>query len=598
MLRQYCNQVNASLIDEKIDLSGWVHRRRDHGGLIFIDLRDRSGIVQVVFDPEKVESFELAQRLRNEYVVNIKGIVRHRPEGTVNPNMATGEIEILAHQAIIYNSTQDLPFNIDEYQPVGEDTRLKFRYLDLRRPEMIHRMTQRSNITRTLRRFLDQYQFMEVETPILTKSTPEGARDYLVPSRNHKGQFYALPQSPQLFKQLLMMSGFDRYYQIARCFRDEDLRADRQPEFTQLDIELSFVDEKEIQQLMEEMISSLFKEVLDVTLPSPFPTLTYQESMNRYGTDRPDLRIPLELIEISDLLKTVEFKVFNGPANDPNGRIAALRAPNAGALLTRKQIDDYTDFVKIYGAKGLAYIKVNNLSAGIEGLQSPILKFLPEDVINKIIQRVGAVDNDIIFFGADNYKIASESMAALRVKLGEDLKLSEGGWRPVWVVDFPMFEVTDNGSWQPLHHPFTAPKEQDPEKLKANPGNTLSRAYDMVLNGFEIGGGSMRIHNHELQLAAFEILNIDQQKAEEQFCHLLNGLKHGCPPHGGIAFGIDRIAMLITESSSIRDVIAFPKTQSGACPLTAAPSHADFKQLHELGIKIPSRNTKETTEEV
>lgn len=586
MRTHYCDQADTTLIDQELTVSGWVHRRRDHGGLVFVDLRDRSGIVQVVFDPELADAFSKAHELRNEFVIQIKGRVRHRPQGTVNKKMATGEVEILASDLIIHNKTQDLPFNIDEYQPVGEDTRLKFRYLDLRRPEMVKRLTMRSNITQHLRKFLDEQAFIEVETPILTKSTPEGARDYLVPSRNHKGKFYALPQSPQLFKQLLMIAGFDRYYQIARCFRDEDLRADRQPEFTQLDIEMSFIDESNIQSLMEKMIRHLFDKILNVQLPAAFPIITYQESMEKYGTDRPDLRIPLQLIEISSLVKEVEFKVFNQPANDPNGRVVVLKAPNACNLLTRKQIDDYTDFVKIYGAKGLAYIKVNDLEKGKDGLQSPILKFLPDDVITDILSESQAQSGDILFFGADSFKIASEAMAALRVKLGHDLNLVSRDWHPLWVVDFPMFESDGKKGWQPLHHPFTAPKEQDPAKLKSNPAGTLSRAYDMVLNGFEIGGGSIRIHDHALQLAALDILDINQEQAETQFCHILNGLKHGCPPHGGIAFGIDRIAMLMSGSTSIRDVIAFPKTQSGACPLTAAPSEVAFEQLHELGVNV------------
>ncbi len=586
MRSHYCEQINTSLLNHTISLCGWVHRRRDHGGLVFVDLRDRSDIVQVVFDPDQAQPFAIAQNLRSEHVIEITGKVRHRPEGTVNPNMSSGEVEILVEKITVHNATHQLPFNIDEYQPVGEETRLKYRYLDLRRPEMTAKIQLRSKINHILRNFLHQEGFLEIETPILTKATPEGARDYLVPSRNHKGHFYALPQSPQVFKQLLMIAGFDRYYQIARCFRDEDLRADRQPEFTQLDIEMSFIDEKQIQNLMETMIQQLFQETLNVQLPSPFPVMTYAESLARYGVDRPDLRNPLELVEISDLLKEVEFKVFKGPANDPNGRVAAIKAPQGAHKLTRKQIDDYTDYVKIYGAKGLAYIKINDLSKGTEGLQSPILKFLPEHVIQAILQRLEAENGDIIFFGADSYKIASESLAALRIKLGQDLNLNESGWRPVWIVDFPMFEQNERGQWQALHHPFTAPTINDPEKLKANPGNSLSRAYDMVLNGFEIGGGSIRIHQHELQMAAFDILGIDEQEAKEKFSHLLNGLQHGCPPHGGIAFGLDRIAMLMTESSSIRDVIAFPKTQSAHCPLTQAPSSISFNQLSELGIKL------------
>jgi aspartyl-tRNA synthetase len=592
MPRQYCKSINITKINQEVTLCGWVHRRRDHGGLIFIDLRDCTGIVQVVCGPEQAATFELAQSLRNEHVIEVGGSVRHRPEGTVNPNMASGEVEVLAVQLTVHNNTINLPFNIDEYKPIGEETRLKYRYLDLRRPEMMKRLKLRAELNHVLRSFLHEHDFMEVETPILTKATPEGARDFLVPSRNHKGQFYALPQSPQLFKQLLMIAGVDRYYQIARCFRDEDLRADRQPEFTQLDIEMSFVSEDDIQNLMENMIRQLFNKVIDVQLPESFPILTYQEAMQRYGSDKPDLRNPMELTEVSDLLTSVDFKVFNGPANDPNGRVAALRAPCAANLLTRKQLDDYTEFVKIYGAKGLAYIKVNDLAKGKDGLQSPILKFLPDETINAILTRTKANNGDIVFFGADSYKIVSESLAALRDKLGQDLNLIEDSWKPLWVIDFPMFETKENGGWQALHHPFTAPQESNPEKLIANPGESLSRAYDMVINGYEVGGGSIRIHKTELQLAAFKILGLDINKAQEQFCHLMKGLQHGCPPHGGVAFGLDRLAMLMTHSSSIRDVIAFPKTQSAHCPLTQAPASVERFQLKELGITLEKRKTE------
>lgn len=590
MRSHYCHDINTSLIDSKVSLCGWVHRRRDHGGLVFIDLRDRSGLVQIVFDPEQAEPFTKASELRNEFVIQISGGIRHRPEGTINPNLPSGEVEVLADSINIINTTNNLPFNVDEYQPVGEETRLKYRYLDLRRPEMAQNIKIRAQINRILRHYLEQHDFLEVETPILTKSTPEGARDYLVPSRVHKGNFYALPQSPQIFKQLLMVAGFDRYYQIARCFRDEDLRIDRQPEFTQLDLELSFTNESDIQKLMEDMIQKLFKETLDISLPDPFPVMTYQDALDQYGIDRPDLRIPLRLTEISDLVKEVEFKVFQGPANNPNSRVAALKAPNAAEQLTRKQIDDYTDFVKIYGAKGLAYIKINDLSQGMAGLQSPILKFLPEDVVMAIIERTEAKNSDIIFFAADTYKIASDSLAALRVKLGNDLGLNEGGWRPVWIIDFPMFEQDDKGQWQALHHPFTSPKEMDPQALVRNPGDTLSRAYDLVMNGLELGGGSIRIHDHALQMAAFSVLGIDEDCAVEKFSHLLNALQHGCPPHGGMAFGLDRIAMLMSDAKSIRDVIAFPKTQTAHCTLTKAPSAVDFQQLHDLGIKLAQKN--------
>ena len=591
MRSHYCGQLDSSFIDQEVRLCGWVHRRRDHGGVIFVDLRDRDGLVQVVFDPDQPAIFEQAEQVRSEYVLAVEGRVRARPEGTVNPNMPTGEVEVLALSLTVLNAAETPPFQLDEHHTdASEEIRLRYRYIDLRRPEMQERLRIRSRITQCMRRFLDEQGFLDIETPILTKSTPEGARDYLVPSRVHPGEFYALPQSPQLFKQLLMMSGLDRYYQIARCFRDEDLRADRQPEFTQLDIETSFLDEAELTGMMEQMIRALFKEVLDVDLSDPFPRMTYAECMHRFGSDRPDLRVPLELIDVGDLMDAVDFKVFAGPAKDPDGRVVALRLPK-GAELSRKDIDEYTKFVGIYGAKGLAYIKVNEWAAkGREGLQSPILKFLPDAAVEGIMARAEAADGDLIFFGADKTQVVNESIGALRVKLGRDRGLMEGDWRPLWVVDFPMFEHDEHsGRWVALHHPFTAPKENQLELLESDPGGCESRAYDLVLNGTEVGGGSIRIHREDVQRRIFRLLKISDSDADERFGFLLNALKYGCPPHGGIAFGLDRLVMLMTGSTSIRDVMAFPKTQTASCLLTNAPSAVDEAQLKELALRIRLR---------
>jgi aspartyl-tRNA synthetase len=581
----YCGELNETHLDQEVTLCGWVHRRRDHGGVIFVDLRDHTGLLQVVFDPDTAETFATAESVRNEYVLQVQGRVRRRPEGTVNPDMPTGQVEVLGLVLTVLNVAATPPFQLDDTD-VQEETRLRYRYIDLRRPEMQEKLRLRARITHVMRSFLDAHGFIDVETPILTRSTPEGARDYLVPSRTHGGEFFALPQSPQLFKQLLMMSGMDRYYQIARCFRDEDLRADRQPEFTQLDIETSFMNEDDIMSLMETMVRDLFREVLDVALPDPFPRMTYAESMQRFGTDRPDLRIPLELVDLGDVMQAVEFKVFAGPANDPDGRIAALRVPGGGDI-SRKDIDGYTQYVSQYGARGLAYIKVNDVAAGREGLQSPILKFLPDDVVDAIVSRTGIENGDLVFFGADKTKIVNESLGALRVKLGLERGMLQGDWEPVWVVDFPMFELdAKTNRWMALHHPFTAPKSDDPDALAADPGASLSRAYDMVLNGTELGGGSIRIHRTDMQQAVLKLLGIGEQEARDKFGFLLDALKFGCPPHGGLAFGLDRLVMLMTGASSIREVMAFPKTQTAACPLTQAPSSVAQGQLIELGIHL------------
>ncbi|TCK08823.1 aspartate--tRNA ligase [Marinobacterium mangrovicola] len=583
MRSHYCGDLRKEHIGEDVVLMGWVHRRRDHGGVIFLDVRDREGIAQVVFDPDREESFNLADSVRNEFVIEIHGTVRSRPEGTDNPEMPTGSIEVLGKELKILNKAETPPFQLDEHQQVGEDVRLRHRYIDLRRPEIQQKLRFRSQVTHAVRNFLEENGFLDIETPILTRATPEGARDYLVPSRTHEGNFFALPQSPQLFKQLLMVSGFDRYYQIAKCFRDEDLRADRQPEFTQIDIETSFLGEQEIMGLAEGMVRKLFKELLDIEL-GEFPTMPYSEAMHRFGSDKPDLRIPLELVDVNDLVADVDFKVFAGPAKDPKGRVAALKVPG-GAELTRKIIDDYTKFVGIYGAKGLAWIKVNALENGAEGLQSPIVKFLGEEVALKIMERLGAQNGDIVFFGADKANTVNEALGALRIKVGEDMNMIEKNWAPLWVVDFPMFEELDDGSLTALHHPFTAPN-CSPEQLIEQPEGKLSRAYDMVLNGTELGGGSVRIHDQEMQKAVFKVLGISDEEAEEKFGFLLNALKFGAPPHGGLAFGLDRLIMLMTGSSSIREVIAFPKTQSAACLLTDAPGEVSAAQLRDLNIKL------------
>ncbi len=583
MRSHYCGALSTANIDETVTLCGWVDRRRDHGGVIFLDLRDRQGIVQVVYDPDTHEHFQRADRVRSEYVLQVTGRVRARSAATVNAGMATGDIEVLGKELEILNTAATPPFQLDEYTTVGEEARLQYRYMDLRRQDMQQRLILRSRITSAVRNFLDSEGFLDIETPILTRATPEGARDYLVPSRTHPGKFFALPQSPQLFKQLLMVSGFDRYYQIAKCFRDEDLRADRQPEFTQIDIETSFLNEQDIMAITERMIRDLFKAVLEVELPA-FPHMTYAEAMERYGSDKPDLRIPLELVSIDDLMQQVEFKVFRGPADDPAGRVAALKV-TGGAVISRKDIDDYTKFVSIYGARGLAWIKVNDLAAGVEGLQSPILKFMPDAIVAQMMQRLGAANGDIIFFGADRARVVNEALGALRIKVAEDLGMVAPGWAPLWVVDFPMFERDATGAWTPLHHPFTAPS-CDAELLVARPGEALSRAYDMVLNGCELGGGSIRIHTRAMQEAVFRILKIDAAEAEEKFGFLLNALQYGAPPHGGLAFGLDRLVMLMSGAQSIRDVIAFPKTQSAACVMTNAPSDVSDQQLRELNIRL------------
>ena len=584
MRSHYCGQVNEKLLGQEVTVAGWVHRRRDHGGVIFVDLRDREGLLQIVFDPGAAPVFGEAERLRNEFVVRVAGKVRERPTGTVNPNLASGRVELVARELELLNRSEPLPFQLDEQ--VGEEVRLRYRYLDLRREVMNQRLRLRHRLTRSMRAWLDTHGFIDLETPMLTKATPEGARDYLVPSRTHPGKFFALPQSPQIFKQLLMIAGFDRYYQIVRCFRDEDLRADRQPEFTQLDIETSFLGQDDIMRLMEDLVRHFFREVLGTELADPFPRITHAQALRRYGSDKPDLRIGLELVDVADLVKDCDFKVFAGPAKDAQGRVAALRVPGGGAM-PRSQIDDCTAFVARYGARGLAYIKVNERARGREGLQSPIIKFLSDAALAGILERTAAADNDLVFFGADTARVVNDSLGALRVKIGQDLKLVQPGWRPLWVVDFPMFEWdADEKRWVAMHHPFTAPRNDDPAALRAAPGEALARAYDLVLNGAEIGGGSVRIHRQEMQSTVFDLLGIASEEAHKKFGFLLDALKFGAPPHGGIAFGLDRLAMLMAGADSIRDVIAFPKTQTAADLLMDAPTEVSEAQLRELHIRV------------
>ena len=591
MCAQYCGSVDEKLLEQTVTINGWIHRRRDHGGVIFLDMRDREGLLQVVIDPDTPEAFATADAARPEYILKITGRVRTRYAGTENAHMKSGKVELLAKHIEVLAKSETPPFPLnDDFTNVSEELRLKYRFLDMRRPEMFARMKFRARATSVIRRYLDEHGFFDVETPILTKATPEGARDYLVPSRTKPGNFFALPQSPQLFKQLLMVAGFDRYYQIAKCFRDEDLRADRQPEFTQIDIETSFIDDEEIMNLSEGLTKDLFQQMLEVTLPD-FPRMTYADAMRDYGSDKPDLRVPMKLIDVADLMQTVDFKVFSAPAKDPKGRVAALNVPG-GASLSRKQIDAYTQFVGIYGAKGLAYIKVNDLSKGIEGLQSPIVKFI-EPIVLELIERVGAKDGDCVFFGADKARVVNDAMGAFRIKVGHELGLASSGWAPLWVVDFPMFEETDTGSLTSVHHPFTLPKG-DIEQIKASPETALSVAYDMVLNGTEVGGGSLRINNLEMQKQVFGILGIDEKEADDKFSFLLDALKYGAPPHGGLAFGLDRLIMLMTGASSIRDVIAFPKTKTAECPLTDAPAPAPANQLRDLGIRIKEKPAKDT----
>ncbi|WP_022945143.1 aspartate--tRNA ligase [Pseudoalteromonas ruthenica] len=587
----YCGHLNKSHVDQEVTLCGWINKRRDLGGLIFVDVRDREGLVQVVFDPEVEGLMDVANKLRQEFCVQVKGVVRARPDSQVNKDMSTGEVEILGTGLEIINRSDALP--LDFNQQNSEERRLKYRYLDLRRLEMSDRIKLRAKATSFVRRFLDSNDFLDIETPVLTKATPEGARDYLVPSRVHHGSFYALPQSPQLFKQLLMMSGFDRYYQIVKCFRDEDLRADRQPEFTQIDIETSFMSSDQVRGVTEKLIRDMWKELLNVDL-GEFPVMAYSEAMRRFGSDKPDLRNPMELIDVADLVKDVEFKVFSGPANDEKGRVAVLSVPG-GASLSRKQIDEYTKFIGIYGAKGLAWMKVNDRDAGVEGVQSPIAKFLNEEVISALLERTNAQTGDIILFGADSRNVVNEAMGALRLKIGLDLELTDlTKWAPLWVVDFPMFEEDDEGNLHAVHHPFTAPKDVSPEELEANPAGALSDAYDMVLNGYEVGGGSVRIHNNAMQQAAFRVLGINEQEQQDKFGFLLDALKYGTPPHAGLAFGLDRLVMLLCGTDNIRDVIAFPKTTQASCLMTDAPSVANPDALQELGIGVTASESEQS----
>lgn len=592
MRSHYCGKINEKNLDQSVSLCGWVDTIRDHGGLIFINLRDRTGLVQVIFDPKQTALFKQAETLRNECVIQIQGTVCERPKGTQNATLYTGKIEVLAENINILNMATNLPFQLDDLK-ISEAVRLEYRFLDLRRPKINQQFVMRSKVCKAIRDYLDSSDFLEIETPFLTKATPEGARDYLVPSRVNPAHFYALPQSPQLFKQLLMVGGFDRYYQIVRCFRDEDLRADRQPEFTQLDLEMSFIEEKEIQDLTEGLLRFLFKTFLSVDLPDPFPRMTYFEAMSRYGSDKPDLRIPLFLVGLDDVLNCTDFKVFSESANAPDSRVAAIRFPKGGEILTRKEIDDYTNFVKLFGAAGLAYIKVNDRKAGREGLQSPIVKFLKDDELEAILEKTEAQSGDILFFGAGNTKMVNESLGALRLKLGHDFNLLVQDWCPLWVVDFPLVEWdVETHRWQSLHHPFTSPKTLNVQGLLENPAESLSRAYDVVLNGSEIGGGSIRIHDKEVQLAMFHLLNISEQEAYEKFGHLLKALTLGCPPHGGIALGIDRLIMIMLKLPSIREVIAFPKTQTGHCPLTNAPAEVSLDQLKELNLQVIKKHVE------